>query len=114
VNLPLLKITFPELEHFSEEERRAIVRSCLEADVMKSLGKQAMFCMRVCWGVLAACAIGSIVLVQSVVDVRVGACVIGGILLFSLLALPLCLYLFYSRGRRLLRELVQEKLESKK
>jgi len=112
MNVPLFKIEFPELERLSEGERRSIVASCLEADGIKLLQKRSMLCMRVCWSLLAASAIGSVVLLQSGVSARVCALLAAGVFSFSVLALALCIYLFHSRTRQLLRKLIAEKTKT--
>ena len=109
--VPFLKTTFPELDRFPELERRQIVTTCMDTEAMKSLQKRSMTYMRLCWAVVAASAIGILLLLKLRVDARWAVWASLGVLLIGVLCLPICIYVFYVRTAHLLRRLIAAKLD---
>jgi uncharacterized membrane protein YqjE len=110
MNIPFLKITFPELAHLSETDRQAIVTSCMETDAAKALGRRCMTNMRMCWALLVLAPLSVLVLSQLDVDPRLIGLVATGIFLVGILGLLLCIYVYHVRLRELLRRLIAERM----
>ena len=110
MNVPLLRITFPELAHLPEADQRVIVTSCMETDAAKALGRRCMRNMRICWALLVLAPLSVLMLSQFDVDSRLIGLVATGIFLTGVFCLLSCVYWYHMRLRELLRELIIEKL----
>ena len=110
MNIPLLKITFPELAHLPEADQQAIVTSCMETEAAKALSRRCMKNMRICWAMLVVAPLSVFVLSLFDANPRVIGLVGTGVFVASILCLLLCIYAYHVRLRELLRRLIMEKL----